>query len=172
MKQMKTFVRLLIGVVLAVVVTIFVVTNYSWVFAKKVHGKILNVKRVTDPSAIISSKVTAEQLHSYSVLIQANDGKLYTSSSEDRQWEVANAGYCVEALLYRYPPWDLKNAGSFFNARLVQLSVCEGETAPPTPPPAASGEPAPESTPAPPAPVQEPPAIVPARPSAPKAPGH
>lgn len=133
MGQMKSFIRLLIGVVIAVLVTAFVITNYSWVFSKRVHGKIVAVKRVTDPTAILGSKITAEQLHSYSVLIQADDGKLYTSSSEDRQWEVAAAGYCVEALLYRYPPWDLKNAGTFYNARLVGLNLCDGQAAPSTP---------------------------------------
>lgn len=145
MKQMKTFVRLVVGMAIAVIVTVFVFTNYSWVFSKRIHGKILNVKRVTDPTAILSSKVTAEQLHSYSVLIQGDDKKLYTASSEDRQWEVATAGYCVEALLYRYPPWDLDRAGTFFNARLMELSVCDGQPVPvpPSPPPAPTEAPPP-----------------------------
>lgn len=146
MNQMKTTIRLLIGVVIAVFATFFVVTNYSWVFSKNVKGKILGVKRVTDPTAILGSKVTAEQLHSYSVLIQAEDGELFTASSEDRQWEVATAGYCVEAKLYRYPPWDLKNSGTFFNARLLKLKVCDGQGAPATPPPAPAAAPAPPAS--------------------------
>lgn len=127
---MKSFVRLLVVVAVVVVAGGFVVTNYSWVFAKRVKGKILDVKRVTDPTAIISSKITAEQLHSYSVLIEGDDGKLYTASTEDRQWEVAAKGYCVEALLYRYPPWDFDRANTFFNARLVELSRCDGQALP------------------------------------------
>ena len=143
MKQMKTFIQLLVGVAVVVVLGGFMVANYSWVFAKRVKGKILDVQRVTDPSAFLGSKATAEQMHSYSVLIQSHDGRLYTSSSEDRQWQVASKGYCVEALLYRYPPWELKNAGTFFNARLVELHLCDGQPAPTNPAqlPAAEGVP-------------------------------
>ncbi|NJL24986.1 MAG: hypothetical protein HC902_07305 [Calothrix sp. SM1_5_4] len=117
--------------------------NYSWVFAKKVRGRIVNVERVTDPSAIISARVSDAQLHSYAILIQGDDGKLYTASADDRKWQVAKKGYCVEALLYRYPPWDLDKANTFFNARLDELSLCPGETEPPpdTPTPKPSPRP-------------------------------
>lgn len=133
MKQMKNVIFVLIGFVVLLIVGGFMVSNYSYVFAKRVKGKILDVQRVTDPSAFLGSKATAEQMHSYSVLIQGDDGRLYTSSSEDRQWQVATKGYCVEALLYRYPPWDFKSANTFFNARLVELFLCAGETAPANP---------------------------------------
>ena len=105
--------------------------NYSWVFAKRVTGKIIEVERVTSANAILSPRVTEEQLHSYAILIQGDDGKLYTASSEDRKWQVAKKGYCVETLLYRYPPWDFNKANTFFNARLDELKICPGETAPP-----------------------------------------
>ncbi len=135
MKQVRSVVRILVGMVVVLGVGAFVVVNYSWVFSKRVKGKIVDVQRVTDPSAVLGGqRVTAEQLHSYSVLIEGEDHRLYTSSSEDRQWQVAAKGYCVEALLYRYPPWDLKNAGTFFNARLVELKVCDGQSAVAAPP--------------------------------------
>ncbi len=152
MKQMKTFMRVLIVVAILLAVGGFLVANYSYVFAKRVKGKILDVQRVTDPSAFLGSKATAEQMHSYSVLIQGDDGRLYTASSEDRQWQVASKGYCVEALLYRYPPWDFKSANTFFNARLVELRLCDGQTAPSSP------AQLPGQTPAPGAPVPTPPA--------------
>jgi len=145
MKSLRSFARWLLLAVLIVGGTVFVFTNWSWVFAKKVRGRIVNVERVTDPSAIISSRTTDAQLHSYAILIQGQDGKLYASSSEDRKWQVAKVGYCVEALLYRYPPWDLDKANGFFNARLDEISVCPGETAP--------GETVPETTQEPPQPV-------------------
>lgn len=97
-------------------------------------GKILDVQRVTNPTAIISNKVSDAQIHSYAVLIQGDDGHLYTASTEDRQWQVATKGYCVKALLYRYPPWDLERANTFFNARLEELFLCDGQTAPPATP--------------------------------------
>ncbi len=141
MKQVKNFALLIIGIALLVGVGIFIVANYSWVFAKTVNGKIVEVRRVTNPTAILGSKITQEQLHSYAVLIEGEDGRLYTASSEDRQWEVAGKGYCVRALLYRYPPWDFERANTFFNARLKELRQCDGQT-PALPPPAAPESPA------------------------------
>ena len=136
------FVRWLLVVVVLLGSCAFVFVNYSWVFAKRVKGRIVNVERVTDPSAILSARTTPEQLHSYAILIQGDDGKLYTTSSEDRKWQVAKKGYCVDALLYRYPPWDFNKANGFYNARLDELSLCPGDvelpppTDAPTPPPA------------------------------------
>lgn len=134
MKQVKSFIRWVIGAVIIVITLVFLMTNYSWVFAKKVKGKILDVQRVTNPTAIISNKVSDAQIHSYAVLIQGDDGHLYTASSEDRQWQVATKGYCVKALLYRYPPWDLERANTFFNARLEELFLCDGQSVPPSTP--------------------------------------
>lgn len=123
----------MIFVVVVLVIGAFIFKNYSWVFSKKVTGKIMNVQRVTDPTALFGSKTTPDQMHSYAILIQGDDGKLYTASSEDRQWQVATPGYCVKALLYRYPFWDLQAANTFFNARVEELFLCPGETTPPQP---------------------------------------
>lgn len=111
----------------------FVVVNYSWVFAKRVRGEIMDVQRVTNPTAILG-RATEEQIHSYAVLIKADDGKFYTASSDDRQWQVARKGYCVDALLYVYPPWDLEKSGTYFNARLNNIMLCPGKSAPPAEP--------------------------------------
>jgi hypothetical protein len=124
-------VRSVLALIGAVVITVgvgtFVIMKWSWVFSKRINGTIVSVERVTEPSAIFSSRATEQQIHSYSVLVRGNDGTLYTSSSEDRQWQVAKKGYCVEALLYRYPPWDLQRAGTFFNARLKRLYDCPNQ---------------------------------------------
>ena len=103
----------------------FLIANWSWVFSKRVKGEIIEVERVTSPTAIFG-KATEAQIYSYSVLIKGQDGKLYSSSSEDRQWAVAKIGYCVEALLFRYPPWDFKKGNTYFGARLEQLEICPG----------------------------------------------
>lgn len=146
------FLRWFVLFVLLLASGAFVIANYSWVFAKRVRGRILNVERVTDPNAILSSRTTPEQLHSYAILIQGNDGRLYTSSSDDRKWQVAKKGYCVDALLYRYPPWDFEKANGFYNARLDELSLCPGET---EPPPSTEPTPSPGRRP-PPIPLPEP----------------
>jgi len=129
---MKTAVKLLIGILIVAVAVWFVVDNYSWVFSKRVKGEIINVERVTEQTAILGNRATEAQMHTYSILIQGDDGRMYTSSSEDSQWQVAKKGYCVEALLYRYPPWRLSLAGNFFNARLVELSQCKSKSAVPS----------------------------------------
>lgn len=139
----KSFVKYLILAALVVGALAFVVANYSWVFAKRVHGRIINVERVTDPNAIISGRVTEAQMHTYAILIQGEDGRLYTANSDNPRWEVAKKGYCVDTLLYRYPPWQLERANTFFNARLDELSLCPGESTPPTndpAPPAPKGQ--------------------------------
>jgi hypothetical protein len=142
MAGMKSAAKIFLIALLILGSAAFVVSNWSWVFAKRIQGEILNVERVTNPTAILSSRATDEQIHSYSILIKGQDGKLYTASSEDRQWQVAKKGYCVDAVLYRYPPWDLSKGGTFFNARLRELSLCPGQSAPPAevpePPPSES----------------------------------
>lgn len=158
MRGFRLFVRWLIVAAVIGGAGAFVINNYSWVFAKKVKGRILNVERVTDPNAILSARTTEAQMHSYAILIQGDDGRLYTSSSDDRQWQVAKKGYCVVALLYRYPPWNLRRANTFYNARLDELSLCPGETAPPA-------DEAPKETPKPTGPSgSPPPAILPGHP--------
>lgn len=124
---MKSAVKLLIVILLTAGALWFVIDNWAWVFSKRVKGEIMNVERVTEQTAILGSRVTNAQMHTYSILIQGEDGRMYTSASEDSQWQVAKKGFCVEALLYRYPPWRLSLAGNFFNARLIELSQCKGK---------------------------------------------
>jgi hypothetical protein len=117
---------LLISLFLLVVVSIYVcVAYYSYVFAKNVIGEIVAVERITDNTAIITGRtVDASQLFSYAVAIRSKNGEIYTSSSEDRQWSVAQKGQCAEAKYFPYPPWDLDKGGTFYGARLVRLFDC------------------------------------------------
>ena len=128
MKTVSLFIKILIFVVVIGGGVALVAINYSWVFSKRVTGQVVDVERVTDPTAVFGSRATEQQMYSYSVLIQGDDGVLYTSSSEDRQWQVVKKGYCIEALLYRYPPWELDRAGTFYNARVKKVNVCPGQT--------------------------------------------
>lgn len=141
MASFRSAIKLIVVVTLVGAAIAFVIMNWAWVFSKKVKGEIINVERVTDPAMIMSARTTEAQIHSYSILIQAEDGKLYTASSEDRQWQVAKKGYCVEARLYRYPPWRLSLANTFFNARLLELSVCPGKSVPPAAEPDLTSDP-------------------------------
>lgn len=144
MKALTSFVKIFALGVVAVGVIALVIANWSYVFSKNVSGKVIDVKRVTDPTAILGARTTPEQMFSYAVLLQGQDGKLYTATSEDRQWQVVKPGYCVDALLYRYPPWALSKANTFFNATVKDIKICPGETALPT-----DASPGPAAPPAP-----------------------
>ena len=133
MVMMMKWVRRSIFIAILIAIGVFVATNYSWVFAKRVSGEVIEIERITQPTAILGNRVTEEQLHSYAVAIRDVDGNIHTATSEDRQWGIAKKGYCVEAMFYRYPPWDLSKGGTFFNARMDSMRECK--TAPPIPPP-------------------------------------
>lgn len=124
----RGFLKALILLLVVIGGLAFVIANYSWVFAKRVKGEVVDVQRVTAPTAVFGSRATEAQMYSYSILLKSENGQLFTASSEDRQWQVVKKGYCVEALLYRYPFWDLDKAGNFFNARVEQIRECPGHS--------------------------------------------
>ncbi|MAV91336.1 MAG: hypothetical protein CL676_07925 [Bdellovibrionaceae bacterium] len=127
MKSLKNLLLIVLLMFLVVGAGFFVIFNYSWVFSKTIQGEIIEMERITEPTAILGAQTKESQIHSYAVLIQDRDGEMYTSSAEDRQWQVAKKGYCVIATLYRYPPWDLNKGGTFFNARVRKLYRCPGK---------------------------------------------
>ena len=129
MQSLKGFLRAAVILMILVGAVVFVVANYSWVFSKRVRGQVIDVQRVTAPTAILGNKMTESQMYSYSVLIQDEDGKLYSASSEDRQWQVVRKGYCVDALFFRYPPWHFDQGNTYFNARVEQIRACPGQKA-------------------------------------------
>ena len=128
--------------VVVAAITAFVILNYSWVFSKRISGEVIEIERVTEPTAILGNRIKEEQIHSYSMAIRDDKGTIHTASGEDRQWSVVKKGYCVEALFYRYPPWDLSKGGTFFNARVLTMSDCSKKPAetPPAPAPEAPVE--------------------------------
>ncbi len=131
--------------------------NYSYLFSKTIAGEIIELERVTDPSAIVSGAgLQPSQLYSFAVAIRDESGQIHTASAEDRQWAVAKKGYCVEAKFYPYPPWNLEKSGTYHNARLIQMMDCKTK-APTTPEPIATATPeAPVSNPAATAPISVP----------------
>lgn len=103
---------------------------YSYIFARTVKGRIENVARVTEVTALIGTRnLTESQMYSFSVSIRQPNGEMLTATSEDRQWAVAKSGLCVEAKYYPYPPWDLQKAGTYFNARLLMMADCSSSAA-------------------------------------------
>jgi hypothetical protein len=104
---------------------------YSYIFARTVIGRIDNVARVTGVTAMIGGArtLTESQLHMFSVSIRQPNGEMVTATSEDGQWAIAKAGLCVKAKYYPHPPWNLKQAGTYFNARLLSMADCTSRAA-------------------------------------------
>ncbi len=104
-----------------------VLANYSVIFSKTVIGEITGVERVEIPVALVSradSDITSK-VFSFAIGIKdIKSGDIYTASSEDRQWAVAQPGQCAEAVFLPYPPWEFTKKGTYFGARLVRLYEC------------------------------------------------
>jgi hypothetical protein len=129
---------MLIVLVIVVGAVAFLVTNYAWLFAKTIQGQIVEIEKTIRPDVVVHGD-TQRNAENYAILIQDDKGKMFTATATDTQWGVAKKGYCVIATLQRYPPWDVENGGTFYNARLRQVYRCsqtKGEEAAPAPVPA------------------------------------
>jgi hypothetical protein len=123
---MKKVLGILLALVILFAASFATYKYYGYIFSKTVTGKILKVDRVSQPQAIIAngSAIPASQMFSFAVAIRDDKGEIHTASSEDRQWAVAQEGQCVEAKFFPYAPWELDQAGTFHNARLIRLFDC------------------------------------------------
>ncbi|WP_295905042.1 hypothetical protein [uncultured Bdellovibrio sp.] len=104
-----------------------VLANYSVIFSKTVVGEITGVERVEIPVALMarSDGDITSKVFSFAIGIKdQKTGEIYTASSEDRQWAVAQKGQCAEAVFLPYPPWQFTKKDTYFGARLVRLFEC------------------------------------------------
>ena len=101
------------------------VQYYSLIFSKTVKGKAIKVSKVNDTIAVMGSGAVNSQIYSFAVAIKTPEGVIYTSSTEDRQWAAVTEGFCVEARLYPYPPWNFEKADTYFGARLIHMMECK-----------------------------------------------
>lgn len=129
-KCMKAIIKYLTGlvvVILIIAVLWAVGANYSVIFAKSVVGEITRVERIEIPVALMQGANSDFNSKVFSFAVGIKDkmtGEIYTASSEDRQWAVAEKGQCAEAKFLPYPPWDLTKKDTYFGARLVKLYEC------------------------------------------------
>ncbi|WII71178.1 hypothetical protein QJS83_11975 [Bdellovibrio sp. 22V] len=121
------FTKFIIVLVVIVGLAWIVLANYSVIFSKTVVGEITGVERVELPVALVTranSDITSK-VFSFAIGIKdMKTGEIYTASSEDRQWAVAQKGQCAEAVFLPYPPWEFTKKDTFFGARLVRLYEC------------------------------------------------
>lgn len=127
MAAISKFLKFLLVLVIIGVIVWAVVDNYSVIFSKKITGEITAVERVEIPVALISRAESNinEKVFSFAIGIKdQKTGEIYTASSEDRQWAVAQKGQCADAVFLPYPPWQLKKKDTYFGARLTRLYEC------------------------------------------------
>lgn len=126
MKILGKLVFLVSFVLITVVLLYVVVRFYPYVFSRTIVGKVEAVERV-QPGVTVNMNpgaVPNPGVFSFAIAVRTEDGTIFTASAEDRQWAVVQKGQCVEARLYRYPPWNLDKSGTWFNARLDRLFDC------------------------------------------------
>lgn len=105
------------------------VNYYGYIFKKKITGRIDRVERVQVNVALMQggpgdNKLSSE-LYSFAVAIKDDKGEIWTASSEDRQWAAVTPGLCAESEFFPYPPWNLQKSGTYHNARLTRMWVCQ-----------------------------------------------
>ncbi|MDG0816390.1 hypothetical protein [Bdellovibrio svalbardensis] len=127
MAAITKFLKILVVFVILGVIAWAVIENYSVIFSKSIKGEITAVERVELPVALIARAGgdINEKVFSFAIGIKdLKTGEIYTASSEDRQWAVAQKGQCAEAVFLPYPPWKFTKRDTFFGARLVRLFEC------------------------------------------------
>ena len=122
---MKKFSFLVAFLVLVVGGGYILINYYHLIFAKTVIGQVIKVSKVNDTIAVMGNNAPNSVVYSFAVAIKTANGTIFTSSSEDRQWAAVNDGFCVEAKLYPYPPWNFEKADTFYNARLIHMMDCK-----------------------------------------------
>jgi len=124
-------VKWLLGVFVIFILCLGFIEYYSFLFSKTIKGVVIDVQKIEMEGAILNRTSRADGdipfMHSYAIAIKDSTGEIVTASSEDRQWAVVKAGHCVEAKYFPYPPWNINKSGTYFGARLLKLSECEGQ---------------------------------------------
>lgn len=130
MAVLKRIIGIIVVLVLILLAGSVFVNYYSYIFSRRVVGVIQKVERVQINVALMQNENGAPlnpQLYSFAVAIKESSGEIVTASAEDRQWAVAQAGQCAEAVFYPYPFWRLDKANTYFGARLEKLFDCQGQ---------------------------------------------
>jgi hypothetical protein len=130
MSHVSRYLKFLLIVIVVCLLGYFFIAYYSFIFSRKVVGKIEKVEKVQLNVALMTSSGTAAQklnneMYSFAVAIRQADGEIVTSSATDRQWAVAQPGQCAVAIYYPFPPWQLYKTSTYYGAKLEKLYDCQ-----------------------------------------------
>jgi hypothetical protein len=135
---------LLLGLGLWISTTSF----YTWAARKTVTGEVVSLANLT-PDALLRSRVNGQAggiTYSFALVIKADDGTIYSASSEDRQWAAVKEGYRVQATFFPYSPLSWTKQGTYHNARLrrvLSIPPTAGSSTPASRTPASNDVPGP-----------------------------
>ncbi len=130
MNAFKLSFKILLSTILVIILGWGFISYYSIIFSRTVKGVVVDVKQIDTNIALMQinnpekEKVNSPLYSAYAVAIKEKSGEIVTSSAEDRQWAVVQAGNCAEAVYYPYPPWRFEKSGTYYGARLVKLTEC------------------------------------------------
>ncbi len=104
----------------------FFFKNYDWIFSVTVQGEVLLVEKVNPQVAVLTpGEQIPSRAFSFAIKVrELNTNEIYTASAEDRQLAVVEKGNCVELELFPYPPWQLRKAQTWSNARVQRIYNC------------------------------------------------
>lgn len=104
---------------LFIIFVLFANPIYKYSTSETISAKVSEINTV-NPGVVLNNIG-----FSSAILLQSFDGKIISTSSEDRQWMIVKQGQCVKAKLFKYAPWNFEKAGTFYGARLIQIINCQ-----------------------------------------------
>ncbi len=136
MNKFLSFARVSLGRLLMAAVVVFltwmVLGNWSFLFKKRIIGRIEKVERIMAPVAIVNNASDPINKENFSFSVAIKDLKtteIHVASSEDRKWGAVQPGNCVIAAFFPYPPWNFSRGMTDHNARLLRtFDHCDGQT--------------------------------------------
>lgn len=140
MNKFLIFAKVTLGRLLIAFVVLFlawmILGNWSFLFKKRIIGRVEKVERITAPVAILNNASDPLNKENFSFSVAIKDLKtteIHVASSEDRKWGAVQPGNCVIAAFFPYPPWNFSKGMTDHNARLLRnFETCTGQTGEPS----------------------------------------
>mgnify|MGYP003393211255 CR=1 FL=1 len=108
------------GLGVAVGLGILVFYYYSYIFARVIDGRVVDVKRVNS------------EVEGFVVSMRAGEGPdIVTARTDDPRWALVSPGQCAQAKFFPHPPWNLNDSGTYYRATLLLIRDCSPSDSPP-----------------------------------------
>lgn len=121
MKLSKGFTLIELFVVIVIIATLLgagSVIFYPMLHRYTATGTITGIAEMK-PNITIGQSVSGGQ-YSFAVDITTEEKKIVSFSSEDRKFATCEKGQKVKVAYFKYPPWNLSKAGTFYGGRMLQ----------------------------------------------------